>query len=134
MKYWLVKTDPETYSWEDLLRDKKTSWDGVRNYQARNYLQEMKKDDEVLIYHSRADLAVQGIAKVGKEAYPDTSTDDPRWVAVEFSPTIALKRPVTLSEIKINPKLKDIALLKQSRLSVVPITEEEFNTIILLGK
>lgn len=133
MKFWLVKTDPETYSWEDLVKDKKTSWDGVRNYQARNYLQEMKKGDQVIFYHSRSDLAAVGIARITRESYPDTTTDDPRWVAVELQAEKPFRNKVSLEEIKGHPKLSDIALLKQSRLSVVPLTELEFKTLVTLA-
>jgi predicted RNA-binding protein with PUA-like domain len=134
MSYWLVKSEPDKYAWEQLLKDGRTYWDGVRNYQARNNLQAMKKDDIVLFYHSSEGLAVVGIARVVKEAYPDPTTDDPRWVAVDIQPVETLKTPVPLSEMKKDKSLQNIALIKQARLSVIPLTEEEFEIIVAMGR
>jgi predicted RNA-binding protein with PUA-like domain len=133
MNYWLVKSEPHKYSWEQFTQDKETFWDGVRNYQARNNLREMKKGDEVLFYHSNEGLCVVGIAVVKKEFYQDPTTDDNRWVAVNLAPKKALKRPITLSEIKADPLLTEISLIKQSRLSVMPLKREEFDRILELG-
>ncbi|MGD1843710.1 MAG: EVE domain-containing protein [Thermonemataceae bacterium] len=127
MNYWLVKSEPYKYSWDDLTRDKQTFWDGVRNYQARNNLKAMQKGDLLLYYHSNKGKEIVGIAKVIKEAYQDPTTDDERWVAVDIQPERALKKPVTLAEIKATPSLAEIALIKQSRLSVMPIKEKEFD-------
>jgi predicted RNA-binding protein with PUA-like domain len=134
MAYWLVKSDPETYSWLDLVKDKKTTWDGVRNYQARNNLMLMETDDRVLVYESQSPKYVAGIAKVSKTHFPDMTTEDDRWVAVELKAVSSLKKPVTLEIIKSTPELKDVALIRQSRLSVMPLTEIEYNTIIRLSK
>lgn len=132
MNYWLVKTEPGTYSWDDLVRDKKTVWDGVRNFQARSNLKAMKKGDIVFLYHSGEDKAVIGLAKIAKEGYPDPKDKD--WVVVEISADKKLKRPVTLSEIKSLKKLSAMVLVKASRLSVQPVREEEFNTVIELSE
>jgi predicted RNA-binding protein with PUA-like domain len=134
MKHWLVKQEPEAYSWDDLLRDKKTAWEGVRNFQARNNLQAMKKGDQVLFYHSVGPREVVGIAKVTQEAFPDPTADDPRWIAVELAPVKSLRRPVSLDQIKETASLKEVALIKQSRLSVMPLKPEEFETIVGLGR
>ncbi len=134
MGYWLVKSEPYKYSWEQLRKDGRTYWDGVRNYQARNNLQAMKKGDTVLFYHSNAGLAVVGIARVVREAYPDPTTDDPRWVAVDVEPVETLKKPVSLSDIKKEKRLQNIALIKQGRLSVTPLTREEFEVIVAKGR
>ncbi len=133
MSYWLVKQEPSKYSWEQFIQDKKTFWDGVRNYQARNNLKEMKKGDQVLFYHSVVGKEVVGVAIVTKEAYPDPTTDDERWVVVDLKPVISIKNPVTLEDIKSHPELQSIALVKQSRLSVSPLTEKEFNIILKMG-
>jgi len=132
MTYWLVKTDPDTYSIENLINDKKTIWDGVRNYQARNFLKLMNNGDLVLIYHSGEDKAIVGLAKVSKEFFQDPNTDDNNWVAVELTFKEKFSKFLTLEEIKKIAELKNIALLKQSRLSVMPITKDEFDTIINL--
>lgn len=134
MNYWLVKQEPEAYSWEDLVRDGRTIWEGVRNYQARNNLQKMKTGDEVLFYHSVGPREVVGIAKVTQEAFPDPTADDPRWVAVELTPVKALPRPVSLDRIKESPALEEVSLIKQSRLSVMPLKKEEFAAILKLGR
>lgn len=134
MKYWLLKSDPETYSWENLIEDKKTDWTGVRNYQARNNLKDMKLGDLALFYHSQKEKAIVGIAQIVKEYYQDPTTDDTHWVAVDIAPVETFKKPVTLAQIKEDPQLKNIGLLKQSRLSVIPVTNEEYNEIIKLSK
>jgi len=134
MNYWLVKSEPCKYSWEQLLKDGRTFWDGVRNYQARNNLQAMKKGDQVLFYHSNDGLAVVGVARVIKEAYQDPTTDDERWVAVDIEPVETLKTPVILGEMKKDKRLQNIALIRQGRLSVMPLTREEFETIVTKGR
>jgi predicted RNA-binding protein with PUA-like domain len=131
--YWLVKSEPFKYSWEQFVKDGETTWDGVRNYLARNNLKAMKKGDEVLFYHSNEGLAVVGIAKVSKEAFQDPGSDDERWVAVGLKPAKALKTPVTLDEIKKDKKLKDMMLVRQGRLSVSAVTEDEFHSIVDRG-
>ena len=133
MNHWLVKSEPVKYSFETFLTDKKTVWDGVRNYQARNNLQAMKTGDLVLFYHSNEGMCVVGIASVVKEAYPDPTTDDARWVVVELAPVEALRKPVTLEQIKADALLVNIALIKQSRLSVMPLKAVEFDRILELG-
>ena len=131
MNHWLMKTEPSTYSWEDLMRDKKTGWDGVRNYQARNNLKAMKKGDLVFIYHSMDDKSIVGIAKITKENYPDPK--DNEWVAVEIAPVKKLKKPVTLAQIKADKRFTNMALVKSSRLSVQPVRAEEFDLVIALS-
>lgn len=131
MNYWLVKTEPETYSWDDLVRDKKTVWDGVRNFQARNNLKAMKKGDTVFIYHSGEAKAVVGLAKILKEAYPDPKDKD--WVVVEIGADKKLKDPVTLGQIKSMKKLSNMVLVKSSRLSVQPVREDEYSAVIELS-
>jgi predicted RNA-binding protein with PUA-like domain len=133
MNYWLVKSEPETYSWGDLVKDGKITWDGVRNYQARNFLGQMKEGDLVLFYHSVSDKAVVGLAKVSREAFPDPTTEDPRWLAVELIPFRDFKDKVTLAQIKADPRLQQISLIKQSRLSVMPLKPDEFDVILALG-
>lgn len=133
MNYWLVKSEPFKYSWEQFVEDGGTFWDGVRNYMARNNLRGMKKGDLVLFYHSNQGLCIMGIAKVAKEAYQDPTTDDENWVAVDLKPFKKLKKPVPLADIKAEPKLKDIQMLKLNRLSVVSITPEEFDLILSMG-
>ena len=133
MNYWLVKSEPSAYSWDDLVKDGGTRWDGVRNYQARNNLIAMKKGDLVLYYHSGALPEVVGTAKVVKGSYQDPTTDDERWVAVDLEPVKPLKRPVALGDIKNEKRLKDISLIKQGRLSVMPVTKEEYDVILGMG-
>jgi predicted RNA-binding protein with PUA-like domain len=133
MNYWLVKSEPETYSWDQLNKDKSTVWDGVRNYMARNNLKAMKSGDLVLFYHSGDDKAVVGIAKVVKESYQDPTTEDPNWVVVDLAPFKALKSPVSLSRIKSDELLKNTYLVRQGRLSVMPLKGEEFDKIVELG-
>ncbi|GAB3536308.1 EVE domain-containing protein [Pontibacter brevis] len=133
MQHWLVKSEPEKYAWADLVKDGKTMWDGVRNYQARNNMQQMQPGDLVLYYHSVSEKAVVGIAKIEKAAYPDPTTDDDRWVVVDLVPFRDFKEPVTLEQIKQDKRLENIALLRQSRLSVMPLTGEEFDVLLALG-
>lgn len=130
--YWLVKTEPGAYSWADLCRDGKTVWDGVRNYQARNYLNQMKQGDQVLVYHSVTEKRIVGIAEIVREAFPDPS--DEKWISVELVPIETLLNPVPLTWIKEQPALADLPLLKQSRLSVMPITYQHFYMLINYGK
>lgn len=131
--YWLVKSEPSVYGWEQLVKDKKTSWDGVRNYAARNHLKAMKKDDEVLFYHSNEGMEIVGIAKVDKEFYQDPTTDDANWVVVDLKPHKKLKKPVTLSQIKTDKRLQEMALVRLGRLSVQPVTEKEWKIIMELA-
>lgn len=133
MNYWLIKSEPHKYSWEQFNKDGKTFWDGVRNYQARNNLREMKEGDLVLFYHSNEGKEVVGIAKVVGESYQDPTTDDTNWLVVDFAPVEALKKPVTLAQIKADAQLKDINLVRQGRLSVVSIKREEFDRIVEMG-
>lgn len=132
MNYWLMKSEPSTYSWEDLVKDKKTTWDGVRNFQARNHLKSMKKGDLAFVYHSMDDKAVVGIAEITKENFPDPK--DANWVAVEITAKKKLKNPVTLGQIKANKKLESMVLVKNSRLSVQPVKREEFDWIIAMSE
>ena len=129
MAYWLVKSEPNTYSFDDLQRDGRTVWDGVRNNAAALHLKAMKVGDEVLFYHSQEGLAVVGVAKVSKEAFPDASDPSGRFVAVELEPVRPLARPVTLAEMKTQAALSDMAMIRQSRLSVSPVTPEEWAAI-----
>ena len=131
MNYWLVKQEPEAYSFDDLVQDGKTDWTGVRNFQARNNLQAMKKSDKVLFYHSISEKAVVGIAEVSKTAFPDPT--DEKWFAVEVKPVKKLKEPVTLEQIKSNAALVNIALIRQSRLSVMPLTKDEYEEILSMA-
>ncbi len=133
MNYWLVKSEPSTYAWEKLVKEKKVTWDGVRNYAARNNLQAMKKGDLVLFYHSNEGLNIVGIAKVLKEHFPDPTIDDPRWVAVELGPNKALKKPVTLEMCKADKILSSMVFVKIGRLSVSPVTPEEFDRVLELS-
>lgn len=134
MNYWLVKSEPFKYSWEQFVKDGSTFWDGVRNYAARNHLRTMKKGDQVLFYHSNEGLEVVGVAKVLKEAYQDPTTDEPAWVAVDLKPFRKLKRAVTLQEIKKEKTLENIPLIKIPRLSVMPLNELEFSKIIEMSE
>ncbi len=134
MNYWLVKSEPETYSWSELVKDGSTSWDGVRNYAARIHLKAMKKGDKVFVYHSGGESQVVGIASVNKEFYQDPTTEDAAWVSVGLKAEKAMKNPVKLSEIKADKKLKNMWLVKIGRLSVTPVTPEEFETILEMSK
>ena len=140
MNHWLVKSEPSAYSWDNLVRDKRTAWTGVRNYAARLHLRAMQVGDEVLFYHSVEAKSVVGLARVTKTAFPDTTTDEEGlpasgqgWVAVALAPVAALPKPVTLAQIKADVVLKDIALIRQSRLSVMPLRPAEFAKIRKLG-
>ncbi len=130
MKYWLVKQEPEAYSFDDLMRDGKTDWTGVRNFQARNNLRDMKLGDKVLFYHSISEKSVVGITEVSREEFPDPL--DEKWIAVELKPLEKFKKPVTLADIKASKMLENIALVKQSRLSVMPLQDFEFDEILRL--
>lgn len=130
MNYWLVKSEPKTYSFDQLMKDKKTLWDGVRNYAARNNLQAMKKGDLVLFYHSNEGLVIVGIAKVSKEAVQDPTTDNPNWVAVELSGFKKLKQPVSLTDIKSKKALAQMDLVRISQLSVQQVRKEEWEVIM----
>ncbi|MEO5976576.1 MAG: EVE domain-containing protein [Chryseolinea sp.] len=132
MNYWLMKSEPDTFSWDDLVRDKKTGWDGVRNFQARNNLKAMKKGDEALFYHSGDGKEIVGIAKITKEGYPDPG--DTAWTAVEIAPVKKLKKAVTLAQIKSDKRLTHMVLVKASRLSVQPVKAEEFDMILGLSE
>lgn len=134
MNYWLVKSEPATYSWDQLVKDKKAVWDGVRNYAARNNLRAMKKGDLIFFYHSNEGLAIIGIARVIREAYQDPTTDDAAWSVVEIAPFKKLKKAVTLAEIKSDKKLSTMQLVKISRLSVSAVLLEEFNYIVALAE
>ena len=131
--FWLVKQEPSSYSWSDFVTEGQTSWTGVRNYAARNNLRRMRKGDEVLFYHSGEEKAVVGIAKVTGTAYRDPTSKEEDWSAVDFAPIKPLRRPVTLREIKANARLKQIPLVRQSRLSVMPLAEAEFRDIVKLS-
>ena len=133
MNYWLIKSEPFKYSWDQFTKDKKTGWDGVRNYAARNNLKAMKKGDLALFYHSNEGLCIVGIAKVVKEHYQDPTTEETARVSVDFAPFKALKKPVTLADIKADKFLQNMQLVKLSRLSVGIVTQEEFDKILLLG-
>lgn len=133
MNYWLVKSEPFKYSWQQFLKDKKTFWDGVRNYAARNNLRDMKKGDEVFFYHSNEGMEIVGIAIVVKEAYDDPTTEDKNWVVVDLKPVKALKKPVTLVEIKAEPKFENMELVKNSRLSVQKVTPDEWELVIKMS-
>jgi predicted RNA-binding protein with PUA-like domain len=132
-RHWMVKSEPASYSWEQFTKDGHAAWTGVRNFQARNNLRAMKTGDVVLFYHSVTGKEVVGIAKVAREAYPDPTADEPGWDCVDLVPAKPLKKSVTLAAIKAAPTLKDIALLKQSRLSVMPLTAEEYAVILKLA-
>lgn len=133
MNYWLVKSEPFKYSWQQFLKDKKTIWDGVRNYTARNNMRAMKKGDLVFFYHSNEGLEIVGIAKVVKEAYQDPTTDETAWCVVELSPFKTLNTPVALAQIKADNQLSSIQLIRQSRLSVAAISPDEFSRILELS-
>ncbi len=129
MRHWLVKSEPGTYSWDRFVKDGGTTWDGVRNFQAAANLKAMKKGDRAFFYHSNEGLAIVGIAEVAKEAYPDPSDKSGKFVMVDLKPVMPVKNPVTLAAIKAEPKLKNLALVRQGRLSVSPVGEEEWQVI-----
>ena len=132
--YWLMKSEPSKYPWDQLVREGSTYWDGVRNYEARNNLVAMKRSDLALYYHSNEGKEVVGVVEIVKESYPDPTTDDERWVVVEIAPLVAFREPVSLGTIKADPKLAEIQLVRRGRLSVVPLTPAEFRYILELGK
>jgi predicted RNA-binding protein with PUA-like domain len=132
MNYWLLKTEPSTFSWDDLVKDKKAAWDGVRNFQARNNLKAMKKGDFAFIYHSMDGKAVIGIAEITREYYPDPKDKD--WVAVDIKPIKKLKSPVELAAVKKDKRLSNMVLVKNSRLSVQPVKNEEFDLVVGLSE
>ena len=134
MNYWLVKSEPSVYSWDQFKKDKKTFWNGVRNYAARNNMRDMKKDDEVLYYHSNEGMEIVGIAKVIKEAYQDPTTEDKNWVVVDLKPVKKFKHPVTLVAVKKEPKLANMELVKNSRLSVQKVTSEEWKVVMQMSE
>ena len=133
LSFWLMKSEPYKYSWDDLKRDGSTYWDGVRNYGARNNLKAMKKEDLSFYYHSNEGKEIVGISKVIKEFYQDPTTDDDRWVVVEIEPVKDMKTPVSLAMVKADAALADMALVKQARLSVQPVTSSEFKRVLSLG-
>jgi predicted RNA-binding protein with PUA-like domain len=133
MAHWLVKSEPSVYSWDQFVKDKQTFWDGVRNYAARIHLKAMKKGDEVFFYHSNEGTDIVGIAKVIKEHYQDPTTDDDAWVAVDLKPVRKLRQPVSLAQIKTDKRLSNMALVRLGRLSVQPVTEKEWATVLELA-
>ena len=130
MAHWLVKSEPTEYSWEQLVKDKTTAWTGIRNYAARNHLRSMKEGDDVLFYHSNEGLDIVGIARVSRAAYPDPTTEETAWVAVDLEPFRKLKKPVPLEAIKKEKRLKDMALVRIGRLSVQPVTASEWKVLM----
>jgi predicted RNA-binding protein with PUA-like domain len=131
--YWMVKQEPESYSWNDFLGEGRTDWTGVRNYQARNNLRDMKTGDKVLFYHSGKEKVVVGIAEVVRSSYPDPTADDPQWIAVDLKPLKPLNTPVPLAAIRYDKRLSGLPLIRQSQLSVMPLTKEEFEVIVSAG-
>jgi predicted RNA-binding protein with PUA-like domain len=134
MQYWLVKQEPEAYSWANLVRDGRTAWTGVRNFQARNNLRAMKRGDLVFFYHSVSEKQVVGVAKVAKEAYSDPTATEGDWSCVDLVPEKPLTKPVGLETIRDDPQLQEMKLVKQSRLSVMPLTKSHFERLLKLGK
>ena len=132
--YWMVKQEPETYSWDDFVKDGSTDWSGVRNYQARNNLKGMKVGDRVLFYHSGKGKEVVGLAEVVKSAYQDPTSNDEQWVAVDLKPVKPLATPVQLAAIRYDKRLSQLPLIRQSQLSVMPLTKDEFDVILAMGK
>lgn len=133
MSYWLIKSEPTVYSYDQLVKDGQTTWDGIRNYAARLHLRSMKKGDQVLFYHSNVGLEIVGIATVAKEAYQDPTTKDEAWIAVDVMPLKKLKKPVTMEQVKSDKRLSEMALLRISRLSVQPVTDKEWAVIMELA-
>ncbi|MXV35233.1 MULTISPECIES: EVE domain-containing protein [unclassified Saccharibacter] len=134
MAYWLIKSEPASFSWEEQVRNDVEPWNGVRNYQARNNLSAMRCGDRALFYHSVTEKRIVGVVEVVKEAYPDPTTEDTRWVCVDVKADGAFKKPISLADIKADPNLTEMALLKQSRLSVAPVTEDEFAYLTRRGE
>ena len=133
MAHWLIKSEPEVYSWDQLVKDKQTRWDGIRNYAARLHLKAMKKGDHLFFYHSNKGMEIVGIAEVAREFYPDPTSEDPAWFAIDVKPLKKLARSVSLDQIKKEKKLVAMALVRISRLSVQPVTEEEWQIILKMG-
>ena len=133
MKYWLVKSEPESYAWETFVKEKRAAWTGVRNFQARNNLRAMKRGDLVLFYHSVSDKQIVGVARVEKEAYADKTAEEGDWSCVDLVPVKPLAQPVTLAQIKSDKAFADMLLLKQSRISVTPVSATHFNRVLALG-
>jgi predicted RNA-binding protein with PUA-like domain len=133
MAHWLIKSEPAVYSWDQLVKDKQTRWDGIRNYAARLHLRAMKKGDPIFFYHSNQGTEIVGIATVSKEAYPDPSTSDPAWFAIDVKALKKLSKPVSLEQIKKEKKLAEMALVRISRLSVQPVSDEEWNIVMKMG-
>jgi predicted RNA-binding protein with PUA-like domain len=133
MAYWLLKSEPSHYSWDDLVKEKETKWTGVRNYAARLHLRNMKKGDQAFFYHSNEGTDIVGIAKISKEAYQDPTTEDDRWVAIDIKPHKKLKTPVSLDTIKKDKRLSNMALVRIGRLSCQPVTEEEWKVVMALA-
>ena len=133
-QYWLMKSEPDTYGWDDLVAEGEGTWDGVKNAQASNNMKAMKKGDQVFFYHSRQGLDVVGIMEVSEEHSPDVTTDPDRWVVVKVKPVRKLDKPVSLKAMKQNPELKDLAILRQSRLSVEPVTKREWEAILAMSE
>ena len=133
MAHWLIKSEPDVYSWDQFVKDKQTRWDGIRNYAARLHLRAMKKGDELFFYHSNKGTEIIGIASVVKEAYPDPTTEDPAWFAIDVKPLKKITKPVTLDQIKKEKKLSSMALVRISRLSVQPVSDEEWQIILKMG-
>lgn len=133
MAYWLIKSEPFKYSWDQFVKDKQTFWDGVRNYAARNNLKAMKKGDELFFYHSNEGLEIVGICKVVKESYQDPTTDEDAWVVVDVKPVRKLKKPVTLAQMKADKRLANMDLLRLGRLSVGKVTDEEWKVVLELA-
>ncbi len=134
MNYWLVKSEPSVYGWEQFIKDKKTRWDGIRNYASRNNLREMKKGDEVFFYHSNEGMEIVGIANVIKESYQDPTTEDKNWLAVDIKPSKKLKKPVTLNQIKKDSELSQMELVRISRLSVQKVNSKEWSKVLKLSE
>jgi predicted RNA-binding protein with PUA-like domain len=134
MNYWLVKSEPYKYAWEELLKDKWTYWDGVRNYAARNHMRAMEKGDLALYYHSNEGKEIVGCTRIIKEAYQDPTTEDEKWSAVDLEPVATFNKNVTLKEIKATPELSEMKLVKIGRLSVSPVTKEEFELILKMAE
>lgn len=133
-RYWLMKSEPNKYSWDDLVKDGQTFWDGVRNYEARNNLAGMQVGDLALYYHSNIGKEIVGVARITRTAYQDPTTKDERWVVVDIEPVVPFKQPVTLAEVKADGALREIQLVRRGRLSVVPVTTEEFRHLLKCGK
>ena len=134
MQYWLVKQEPEDYAWASLVKDGRTAWTGVRNFQARNNLRAMKRGDLVFYYHSVSEKQIVGIAKVAQEAYPDPTASEGDWSCVDLAPVLPLKKPVGLEVIRADRQLKEMKLVKQSRLSVMPLTPDQFKRVLKLAE